>query len=378
MLMETLLVPRFVLPYLDRCVIQATILNTRAEAYRDMLEGDLVAEMALHNPNLVKGIAASLRTLIIASFRAPQTQFVMMLLRRLNPTTQLLRAAAFCRYHDYIFTLICMLNINMGALDMGGRASANKFGNGLADVLEDDTYATIILSELANIYMSMDKAKQSRVTKRLMLSGALPISRDTPSYAAMMSIVEGGLAGQFDYIASGKNDAMSETFGRTADMETSEFMNSRAEAKKAHMERMSHLRQNDERDREILIASLAAEHKSEPKQSAFKIAVSVANAGDSKEAKAAYNAILAENKQSENNDPNKKYRLLGDLPALGANKGKDKVIADRDVDIALNLDLNLKNKNHEFMKNADSKESGSNRSSSNKADPTIPKVKNNS
>jgi hypothetical protein len=74
--------------------------------------------MALHNPNLVKGMAASLRTLIIASFRASTTQFVMTLLRRLNPTLQLLRASAFCRYHDYIFALICMLNINMAALDL--------------------------------------------------------------------------------------------------------------------------------------------------------------------------------------------------------------------------------------------------------------------
>ena len=103
---------------LNRCVIHATILNTRAEAYADMLEGDCVAEMALHNPNLVKGIAASLRTLIIASFRAPPTQFVMTLLRRLNPTAQMLRASAFCRHHEYIFALLCMLNVNMGALDL--------------------------------------------------------------------------------------------------------------------------------------------------------------------------------------------------------------------------------------------------------------------
>jgi hypothetical protein len=119
MLMETLLVPRLILPYLDRCVIHATILNTRAEAYRDMLDGDsAAAEMALHNPNLISGMSASLRTLIIASFRAPHTQFVMTLLRRLNPTQQLLRASAFCRFHDYIFALICMLNVNMGALDL--------------------------------------------------------------------------------------------------------------------------------------------------------------------------------------------------------------------------------------------------------------------
>ena len=32
-----------------------------------------------------------------------------------------------------------------------------------------------------------------------MFSGALPISRDTPSYAAIMSILNGGEAGQLDY-----------------------------------------------------------------------------------------------------------------------------------------------------------------------------------
>lgn len=126
MLMETLLIPRLVLPYLDRCVIHATILNTRAEAYADMLEGDCVAEMALHNPQLVKGISSSLRTLVIASFRAPTTQFVMTLLRRLNPTSQILRASAFCRYHDYIFALLCLLNVNMGALDLSRAGKENS------------------------------------------------------------------------------------------------------------------------------------------------------------------------------------------------------------------------------------------------------------
>jgi hypothetical protein len=40
---------------------------------------------------------------------------------------------------------------------------------------------------------------QARVQKRVMFSGALPISRDTPSYAAVMSILNGGEAGQLDY-----------------------------------------------------------------------------------------------------------------------------------------------------------------------------------
>jgi hypothetical protein len=64
------------------------ILNNRAEAYAELLEGDHVSQMALHNPNLVKGIAASIRTVIVASFRAPATQFVMTILRKFNPTGQ--------------------------------------------------------------------------------------------------------------------------------------------------------------------------------------------------------------------------------------------------------------------------------------------------
>lgn len=160
-------------------MIHATILNSRAEAYSDMLEGDCVAEMALHNPQLVKGIAASLRTLIIASFRAPATQFVMTLLRRLNPTSQILRASAFCRHHEYIFALLCMLNVNMGALNITNKS------------VDEDTYATQLLAQLAAIYNSMQSSERVRVCKRVMFSGALPISRDTESYTAIMSVLDG-------------------------------------------------------------------------------------------------------------------------------------------------------------------------------------------
>ena len=173
---------------LSRCVIHATILNTRAEAYADMLEGDCVAEMALHNPQLVKGIAASLRTLIIASFRAPSTQFVITLLRRLNPTAQILRASAFCRHHEYIFALLCMLNVNMGALNISKKGSASSV---VEEDDYDDTYATQLLAQLATIYNSMDTEGRQRVCKRVMFSGALPISRDTESYTAIMSVLDG-------------------------------------------------------------------------------------------------------------------------------------------------------------------------------------------
>ena len=48
-----------------------------------------------------------------------------------------------------------------------------------------------LLYDLACVYALMDRDKQARVYKRVMSSGALPISRDTPSYAAVMSVLLG-------------------------------------------------------------------------------------------------------------------------------------------------------------------------------------------
>lgn len=38
-------------------------------------------------------------------------------MQRLNPTGSLLRARPFVVRHDYIFALLCLLNVNMGALN---------------------------------------------------------------------------------------------------------------------------------------------------------------------------------------------------------------------------------------------------------------------
>ena len=43
-------------------------------------------------------------------------------------------------------------------------------------------HAHALLHELAVVYAKMDADKQARVYKRVVSSGALPISRDTPSY----------------------------------------------------------------------------------------------------------------------------------------------------------------------------------------------------
>lgn len=200
MLVDTLLIPRLILPYLNCCVQQAMVLNSRAEAYQEVLEGDKgSSEMALDNANLVKGIAASLRTLIISSFRAPPTQYVMSLLRRLNPTASILKASSFCLRHHQIYSLLCLLNVNMGALDLS-RAYAN-------DSSVVDAYrAHSLLHEMAALFSQMDKSAQTEVYRRVISAGSLPISRDTPSYVAVMSVLHGGAAGQLEYVATAQAD----------------------------------------------------------------------------------------------------------------------------------------------------------------------------
>ncbi|RYG64589.1 hypothetical protein EON64_13675 [archaeon] len=135
-----------------------------------------------------------------------------------------------------------------------------------------DVYAGALLAQLAAIYQSMSPVKQASVTKRLLTSGALPIARDTPSYASVMSVCHGGAAGQLEYVAQRGSFNFAATGGLAADAEEKAFLNSRAEAKKAHLERMHHLR-GREREPEVV----RAEGKT-----AFQIAVSVANASEAK------------------------------------------------------------------------------------------------
>ena len=79
LLVDTLLVPQLVIPYLERWVYHAAVLTRRAAANREALAdldlvpgfGDVgnlvdeVSDLSLDYPDLSKGIEATLRTLVI-------------------------------------------------------------------------------------------------------------------------------------------------------------------------------------------------------------------------------------------------------------------------------------------------------------------------
>lgn len=201
------------------------------------------------------------------------------------------------------------------------------------------------------------------------------------SVGLSVCVCVGGFAGQFHY-AEAKN-AMATTM-TPADIEDQEFVNSRAEAKRAHLERLSYLRRVDDQERAEAIAEVTGQSggggsgaAAEPKVSAFQIAVSVANAsdskagGDSKPSGAETKASAAAAASAVN-----KFRLLGDLPSLGGGgSGRaDAGTLQQDAEVALNLELH-KNK-HQFMKNASSGSSAADaKEDARKFDPNIPKVR---
>lgn len=149
LLEDTLLIPRLILPYLSKSVQFINNNNNAGEIYSE----------------LVKGIAASIRTLILATFvRAPYNQF-MSLLVQYNPTAQILKTKTFCVQNEYIYSLLCLLNVNIGAFDLNLNLSTNP--NADSNAIEN------LLYEFAHCFNLMDKEKQIRVCKRVMYSGRL-------------------------------------------------------------------------------------------------------------------------------------------------------------------------------------------------------------
>ena len=123
------------------------------------------------------------------------------ILRRFNPTTALLEMKGFVARHEYIFTLLLQLNVNMGSFDV----SRDAMRESLTDVYKGFT----LLQDVADIYASLDGDKKRRILRRLEQSGALPLARDTPSYTALVNLLWGGGGGQFEYLRSAHRAAVS-------------------------------------------------------------------------------------------------------------------------------------------------------------------------
>ena len=111
------------------------------------------------------------------------------MLKRLNPTAALLEAPSFVAAHDRIFALLLLLNANMGALELGREADSK------------DENPHELLHGLARVYQMIDGDARKRVCRTVKESGALPVARDTPSFAAVLQMLnDGASAAQLEYV----------------------------------------------------------------------------------------------------------------------------------------------------------------------------------
>ena len=139
----------------------------------------------------------------------------------MNPTAALLEAPSFVAAHDRIFALLLLLNANMGALELGREAESK------------DENPHELLHGLARVYQMIDGDARERVRRIVKESGALPVARDTPSFAAVLQMLnDGASAAQLEYVrgSPGARSPLapsSDDDGETAEPEYS----TRAEAK---------------------------------------------------------------------------------------------------------------------------------------------------
>lgn len=225
---DTMLVPRLILPYLDRAIDCA--LETKEKECR----------------MLIQGISASLRTLIIASFRIPSSRSIVDLLRRFNPTQTILRASTLIARHDYIFALLCLVNVNMDSLSVDAdderlEAEDEETATTTLRARQRTRLGHTLLHALASVYRQLDEEAQARVVQTVKSSGSLPVSRDTPSFSAMMSVLLGGSSSrQLEYAVGQLCDEKSDDEQRElAEVSQRE---ARAEAKQEAKERLCNAR----------------------------------------------------------------------------------------------------------------------------------------
>jgi hypothetical protein len=166
LLSETILVPRLILPYLQRATEQVSYHRSRGTDASTRADSDGRA--------LLQGVTSCLRTLVIASFRAPPNKLSEALLRQLNPSARLLQRASDVARHENVFSLLLLLNINMGALEPRMQESTSN-----------------LLLEMSAILEGMSPDVRSRIRRRVELSGMLPVSRDGPMYEEVLSMLHG-------------------------------------------------------------------------------------------------------------------------------------------------------------------------------------------
>lgn len=197
LLTESQLIPRLVLPYIHHCARDLVPEDIYSQSTTSVVQAScakFASNSSARQTELLTGLTAAMRTLVIASFQAPNDVDTIRFLHVNNPTIMLLQSDRLCIDGDYLFSLLCMLNINLGIWDKSDHQIMD-LQNGYQDQEGDEksgneNSADTLLNELRYVYELMGQESRAKVSRRVQSSGALPLSRDTRSYTIVKLMLE--------------------------------------------------------------------------------------------------------------------------------------------------------------------------------------------
>jgi hypothetical protein len=166
LLVESRVTPDMILPYLHSCLVQCN-------------GTDLDREMT---KCLASGICASLKTLVISTFRAPASSPAVVAFTMLNPSQALIQSAwSMIKENVSILVLLLFFNININSMNIGKASAAG-------DLPEASTPHSLLHS-MAAAFCALTKPKQEKVLRLVGGHPQLPVARDVESFALMWGML---------------------------------------------------------------------------------------------------------------------------------------------------------------------------------------------
>jgi hypothetical protein len=166
LLVESRVTPDMILPYLHSCLVQCN-------------DEGLGKEMT---KCLASGICASLKTLVMSTFRAPNSSPAVIAFTMLNPSQALIQSAWFMiKENVSILVLLLFFNININSMNIGKASPAGA--------LPEASTPHSLLHSMAAAFCALSKPKQEKVLRLVGGHPQLPVARDVESFALVWGML---------------------------------------------------------------------------------------------------------------------------------------------------------------------------------------------
>jgi hypothetical protein len=161
LLVESRVTPDLILPYLHSCLTQISETGMESGSHSESL--------------VIQGITSSLKSLVLATFRAPTTSAAVQAFTLLNPSQTLVQSCWDVMKTDVtILPLVIFFNVNINSLDISNQDARNT--------LPESSKPESLLHAIAAVFCGLTAKSQQTVLRRLHRSSSMPVARDQASF----------------------------------------------------------------------------------------------------------------------------------------------------------------------------------------------------